>query len=144
MKRSPRRAAPAKESNSTYVFVAYYEDSTGGEHVSDELFADREDTHIDVTFEYLSVRQPHTYHCRSVEVDKALLDESELYLAVVRYSDGDTFGRTYGCWEILGVRGTRAEADKLIEDARKSKTGSWTGYFARFDHGEVHCLHLEK
>ena len=66
-----------------------------------------------------------------------------LYVVYVRYSTGDTFGRTDGCGCIVGVYRTRAKAEKVyksIEDGTYAidKKGKktyipWEGYFERFE-----------
>ena len=67
-------------------------------------------------------------------------------MLVVRYEDGNTFGRCYGNWEIIGLYNNHENLDE-IRNIRKSiendtYTGSkpWKGYFARFTSVEAFAL----
>jgi hypothetical protein len=86
-------------------------------------------------------------------------DCKKLYLVVVRYTDGGTFGSTKGYWTVKGIFKDDDSAHafkKLVEDGKcpkrtyESHDGSieemhheWEGYFASLDGVEVHRLEVD-
>lgn len=74
---------------------------------------------------------------------------NKLFLAVVRYGTGDTFGHTTGAWYIVGVAPTREIAQAMLkEESEPSKQGDylrykrWEGYFESLEDTEIHELDL--
>ncbi len=71
----------------------------------------------------------------------------DVYLVIVYYSDGGTFGRTLGMHDLCGAFRTKAEArarQALIE-SKEWPTGSnpWTGYFARLESVDIEKVEVE-
>ena len=72
-----------------------------------------------------------------------------VYLVVVRYGDGDTFGHTYGNWTVFAATASEEEALKIgesIEDGSlvKKKPGyyRWTAYFNSLESVEIHAFRV--
>lgn len=82
-----------------------------------------------------------------------------VYLVVVRYEDGDTFGRDHGKYTFCAIFDTAEEAtalEKFISANEESDINGiipgiktpmhiyapWTGYFARFTCVEIHNLSI--
>ena len=131
------------------LYVEYKEHVSGGEAKSNDEWTDYEDTYKEVTFIRLHREQPkHIFFYDSIEVsNKDLLLLDSLYLAVVRYSTGDTFGHTEGAWALVGVAPTYKIAELMLEEATKpTEKGDyrnyrpWEGYFEEFTNTEIHKL----
>ena len=132
------------------IYIEYHENETGGEAEDpNDRWSDYADTVKEVEFIKLYREVPKDrffYH--SVEVsNEDLLKLDKLYLAVVRYTDGGTFGKTIGYWEVIGVAPTYKIAELMLEEAIKStKKGDyknykpWEGYFASLNDTEIHKL----
>jgi hypothetical protein len=87
----------------------------------------------------------NTIHTHEIEVDwdpKEYVGEP-VFLAVVRYSTGSTFGRQNGYWHIEGAYLDCKEAHKTVQDiiadrySKKGKYTVWKGYFERLEYAEV-------
>lgn len=123
------------------VCLLYEERSWGGDALSDEPYSSREDKHIEFTVTGLSPSSTGGLYQETIEVEEV---KFPLYVIVVRYSTGDSFGNTNGAWH---VEGAYTDADKVQEivdainnDTYKSKCGYevWKGYFERLENVEVH------
>lgn len=135
------------------IYVEYESFTYGGDIIDpDDRWSSREDTIVRVDFKKL-YRQPptHRFFYDAVDISNPdMLKLDSLYLAVVRYSTGDTFGHTTGAWYIVGVAPTNAIAQLMLDEATVlSKPGDyssykpWEGYFERLEHTEIHKLDLE-
>lgn len=123
------------------VYVTFDEDRYGGEPLTDEDWSDRAPGYIEVSFKALWREKPSSmFGFTSYEVDPKKVDLSSdfLWLSVIRYSDGDTFGTTSGYWTIVGLSNSSAEAQEKIKLALSSKDGykPWVGYFSNYDDAE--------
>jgi hypothetical protein len=68
-----------------------------------------------------------------------------VYLAVIFYSDGDTFGTTYGLFQIAGIAATPAGAKRLNKKALEEDAYKpWEGYFSNLMSTEIFLLELVK
>lgn len=100
-------------------------------------------------------------HCRSWEVEEMNVLDSEigdtLFIVVVRYSDGDTFGHSTGNFDFVQIVKTAEQAVKLRgfiaankykkymclgKGQRREVHLSWTGYFNSLESIEIHKLEL--
>jgi hypothetical protein len=71
--------------------------------------------------------------------------KKKIYLAVVFYSDGDTFGTTYGLFHISGLSSTQKGAERLNKEAlERNEYKPWEGYFSHLMRTEVYLLDLVK
>jgi hypothetical protein len=79
-------------------------------------------------------------------VPQEFLSKEVLYLAVIFYSDGNTFGTTHGYPHFCGVSDTCEGAQKLIDDELSSdnKYKPWVGYFSSLGNTRVFSLTLVK
>jgi len=77
----------------------------------------------------------------TVETDFEPTHGETLFVVVVRYSDGNTFGQVNGLGSIQGVFRTAEEAHKLAEQfpERQGIQGYklWEGYFSAFESADV-------
>jgi hypothetical protein len=70
-----------------------------------------------------------------------------VFLVVVRYEDGDTFGSCYGNFHFYSIRATEKEAEKdkaIIETPRGENDDyrPWDGYFERLEEVEIYEMPL--
>lgn len=138
------------------IFVEYNEHREGGEDLSDEEWSQRADTIVTVDFKNLYREPPKDrFYYDSVVIPdnhSAMLKMKKLFLAVVRYSTGDTFGHTIGMWHIVGLAPTfeiaQAMVKEAIEPSPEPKKGQyrhykpWEGYFESLEDTEIHELNL--
>lgn len=134
------------------LYLEYSERRTGGEpHDPNDRWTTHEDTNIYVSFKRLHRQQPaHRFFYDSVELSNPKLAElDKLYLAVVRYSTGNTFGHTEGAWYVVGVAPTYQIAEEMLTEATKpsekgdySRYKPWEGYFERLTDTEIHTMEV--
>lgn len=135
------------------LFIDTTEDSTGGVALSNEEWCSYSD--IVKTVEFNCVyrkRNPDSFWAgHSFEVTEEVYKAPRVFLAIVRYSDGGTFGRTVGYWEIMGAFTTEAEALAMTNSIEGGtfKTDyphlarsymPWEGYFSGLQGTEVHSF----
>jgi hypothetical protein len=144
---------PAKEvKEPKRLYIEYNRSEYGGEAIDpSDRWSNRTVTVITVDFIRLHREQPkNRFFYDSIEVlNEDLIKLDKLYLAVVRYSTGDTFGRTEGEWDIVGVAPTYKIAEVMLEEAIKpAKPGDyknykpWEGYFERLEDTEIHTMEV--
>jgi len=66
---------------------------------------------------------------------------TKLYIVVVRYSTGSTFGQSNGCSYFEGIYNTAEEAGAISDSIYKNKYlgyRPWHGYFERLEDVEIH------
>lgn len=131
------------------LYLGYKTSSSGGQQESDEPYSSRSPEYIEVTFTSLS-RESGTFFGHNIEVTDEVYAADEVYLVVVRYRDGDSFGSSHGNWTVWAAVATEAEAIKiagsitdgsLVKEEEKAKGRvyfPWTGYFNGLEGVEVH------
>lgn len=129
------------------VYLTYMEDRCGGELKDGEPapFGMHED--IIVKFAPNSLYLTETGWCHTIEVD---FDPNEyvnkaLFITVVRYTTGCTFGQTLGEWHIEGCYTSAEEAFKVkssIETDKYEGYKPWDGYFEKLEKVDVCVLLL--
>lgn len=126
------------------LYLTYDEHRDGGEAINpDERFSDRTPEIIYVSFHTFYRKQPtHRFFYTSIEVEEEVFKSNVAYLAVVRYSTGDTFGHTEGAWHIVDAAFSYEEAEKVLQHALSAANTykPWEGYFERFEKTEIHEL----
>lgn len=131
------------------LYFTYDESRVGGEPTSDSPWCSLTDTHVTVKFNYLYKDPPKDrfFYDSIVINEPSLLEHSSLYLCVIRYSTGSSFGTKYGYWCVVGVAKSVTEAQNLLDGALINgvfKYGymckPWEGYFERFEDTEIHEL----
>ena len=81
------------------LYLGYTSTSTGGEAESNEQWASHSPRYIKVKFTSLS-RESGTFFGHNIVVTDEVYAADEVYLIVVRYQDGDTFGTSHGNWTV--------------------------------------------
>lgn len=132
------------------LYISTTETSTGGEPESDDEWCHHSDTVRSVSFDSVSRNPQGFWGCgTSFEVSQEVYESDKVFLVIVRYSDGGTFGRTTGNWEILGSFLTEQEALTMatsIEDGTMEKNSKypyalpWVECFNSLEDVEVHCF----
>ena len=134
------------------LYIHTTESSVGGEAESDERWCHRSDIVKSVSFNSVSrTSESFWSHGSSFEVSEDVYKSDYVFLVIVRYYDGGTFGRTTGLWRIQdSFLDEKAALDlaKSIRDGsyekeiRKTKdryvSCCWTGYFAGLEDVEIH------
>jgi hypothetical protein len=131
------------------VYIEYDETREGGDALEPaERWTSHTDVNVDVKFIRLHREMPkNRFFYDSIELpNKKMLKMDKLFLAVVRYGTGDTFGHTNGAWYVVGIAPTYKIAEAMLEEETKpSPKGSykqWEGYFESLDGTEIHELSL--
>ncbi len=131
----------------TRVYLDYYESRSGGEPEDpSDRWTHHSDVVIEVEFTRLHRTQPAKFFFDSYELsnpDLAKLDT--LYMAVVRYSTGNTFGHTEGAWHVVGFAPTYQIAELMLTEATKADSlgyKPWEGYFESLTDTEIHTMEL--
>jgi hypothetical protein len=127
------------------IYVEYDESATGGEPLSDDEWCQYSDRYKEVSFIRLHREAPkYRFFYDSIELpNEKMLSLNTMYLCVVRYSTGDTFSHTEGCWHMVGVAPTYKIAEVMLENALKGEGYKpWEGYFERLTGTEIHTLEV--
>lgn len=128
------------------IYLGYSEHAFGGgvcEGQKGDSYPDREDTHIDFTPDGLWSTKGESQETIGVGFDPSNHVDKEVYMVLVRYSDGDTFGQTIGNWYIEGVYLDDKVARRISRQIDSDKYGKsdaclpWQGYFARLESVQV-------
>lgn len=121
------------------LYLIYNEDRSGGEKINpEEQWSNRTPMQITVEFKSFFRSQPDRFFYDSIEVDEETFTSDVVYLAVVRYSDGDTFGQSSGHWHIVGAYSTVKEADQKLKEALDGEGYKpWNGYFSSLEDTDV-------
>lgn len=83
--------------------------------------------------------------------DKVYNCQDYVYLVVVRYQDGNTFGTTYGYWNVHLVTTDQKEAvdrradilNGTLPKAPGTNYHPWEGYFTHLEDVEIHAFKLK-
>ena len=117
------------------------------ECIKDDLKNDFREERI--TFSVTGISRTKTSHgagMEPIEVPPEIYSLPQVYVVIVRYSDGGTCGTTYGHWAIAGVRGDAEEATFFAKSVREGTSGHhrvWDGYFAAWEDIEIYELKVE-
>lgn len=131
------------------VYVTYNETRRGGKPLSKKRWSSREDTHVDFQLTGVCLEEPKAWYKEPFELDCKELPKV-VYVVLVRYSDGDTFGNSYGHGHIEGVYLSEDDAQKVVEAIRNDKYKSketyvpWVGYFNRLESANYHPMVVRK
>lgn len=126
------------------LYIDYTETREGGDELNDDQYSEHSPCQVSVKFNFLCREQSTRkmfYH--SVEVDNDTFNASVGFLAVVRYSTGDTFGSTDGMWEVIGCAPSHKIAEVMLKQALEAPGHkTWEGYFESLEDTEIHCLYI--
>ena len=118
-----------------YLYIDYTTSRTGGSvqsgESSDDPYASRRDEYIefDIMGVYRSLPKKLFFHHRE-EVSPEAVKADKVWVVLVRYTTGNTFGTTRGAWHIYSIRSDsrRAEGDKRMiefDDKLDNMTEGW-------------------
>lgn len=165
MKKKKKVIKRAKTKTTYDLYLCYTEHRSGGEATNpEEEFSSREPEYIEFTplscYHFMVSESAFLnklfceysnadYRHHKIEFDPKGYDS--LYAVIVRYTTGDTFGSTYGAWEVASLVLTRKEAEKIKKDIEK-ETGDydpnlkgyhpWNGYFESLEGVGIHKLDI--
>jgi hypothetical protein len=146
------------------LYLHTTESSTGGEPENDEKWCHHSDILKAVSFNSVSRSNNSFWGCaQSFDVTEEVFKADQVFLVIVRYYDGGTFGRTCGNYNVQGSFLTEKEAldfaesiengtyQKEAEKARKKSKSNffggpympWVGYFSGLEGVEVHCFTVQ-
>lgn len=141
------------------MYIHTTSSSEGGEPESNEEWCHHSDVVTTVSFNCVTRNSGSGFWAcgDSFEVSQQVFQAEKVFLVIVRYYDGGTFGRTTGLWRIQEAFTTGAEALLFAEKIRsgeyekecEEKSGRynhylcWTGYFAGLEDVEVHCFSVK-
>ena len=143
-----KKAKKKVEEKKYEVYLLYEESTHGGEVCAgDENYEDEYNT---FTPKGLRLKPPEWSETIEVNFDPSGSDH--LYVVIVRYSSGSTFGSTHGHWHIEGAYKTYDEAEKIKmaiskgtgEYANAGHCHPWVGYFESLEGATVERLDIWK
>lgn len=125
-----------------YLYLVESTEYSGGKPMSNKEWCDRSPQYHETTFFGLLRESPQWPH--RIKVNKKLLDKEEGFLAVIKYSSGDTFGSSHGHCYNVGVYESYSESEKALDNALNSNDGykPWEGYFEALEGTETHRLKI--
>ncbi len=150
---------------SKILYIDYDARRSGGEALSAGPYADREDEVIDLTVNDVHIKSVESFgeSVKTLFTPKVGMD---VWLVTVRYSTGDTFGRSLGNYKFITAYDNYEDAKSLareIEKNNKNETGyqfsfvpktpfpedsvecsSWTGYFDRLEMVDIEQFTVRK
>lgn len=126
------------------LYLTYNEYHTGGgvcEGQEDDAYPDYEDENVEwYLLECRLTRSKTTWYHEELTVDFEPKVNDTVYVVYVRYGDGNTFGHTNGCWNILGVYSNELDAMRVkesVEDDSYEGYKCWEGYFNNLERCEI-------
>lgn len=148
MKRpTKRKKAKSKQPVTTEVYVDYKEIGSGREDRSTGDgkwdFEWSEERDIDVRDVWLNREMASTWCVETMSCEGKVEPGDVLYLIVVRYSSGDTFGHGTGYYHFEKITKSAEEAvalRKSIEEGTHKGYKPWDGYFESLERVEMHKL----
>ena len=139
------------------IYITYEENRTGGVPESNEAYCNYSDTRIDIRWKKAHRKHPGDYQVERVDIDFNPEEADHVYIVIVRYGSGSSFGTSYGEWELIGVYENIKKAQEVldkIEYDEKHKNDkdykkeyekdfrNWDGYFERFERVDLEVLHV--
>jgi hypothetical protein len=152
----------------TKLHLNFVGSSSGGQPETNEQWSNREDEIHNYTLDSVNLeteKAQYSLDAKEVTVGFKVENGDTVYVLLVTYEDGDTFGRSYGNIYVVGVYESEEEADKVradidyderhcnrddLFDVDKKKTrrykgyASWRGYFERFTSAEMFEMVVSK
>ena len=126
------------------IYLGYSESRSGGgirPGEEDMAYAQREDSYIDFTPDGLYIKPAGSQETIDVDFNPTEYVNENVYMVLVRYRDGDTFGCTHGNWYIEGVYLDAKKAQRISRQISTNKYKGeylpWEGYFSSLESVEV-------
>lgn len=131
----------------TTLYVNYVETYSGGEICEgqeNDDWPDHEDAYVDFRVTHIGVVPVTPYH-ETFEFAFEPPAPAHLFVVVVRYYDGDTFGQTCGYGSVEGVFLTETEAALRVTALKQGSMSvkgynPWDGYFAGLTDVEAYAV----
>ena len=126
------------------IYIKYDERYQGGDPLDhDDPFSGREDLYIEVEWKHALRSCDGEDWFETVEVDFDPHSVDKVFLCVVYYSSGDTFGRSFGNFHIVGAYSTYDDAKEVSRNIDKLKYKPWEGYFETLEDVKVVSLEIK-
>jgi len=105
----------------TKLHVEYDHSEYGGDALSDDKWCDHEDVvvYFKPTNVHLNRANANSWRNEDIDSDEEVKSGDTVYLVVVRYSDGDTFGHSTGNYSFWGAYKNVERAKNLKELIKK-------------------------
>lgn len=137
-----------KKPTTYHMYVKYHHTIEGGEVSPGQEAEDwpsYEPATHEYTFLYVTKAHPSGYDYEEVEVDKKTFNSHGVYMALIKYSSGDTFSTSSGNIEILGLFNTKTRAEAHLKK-RVTEEGyrPWEGYFNTLESQDVIRLDVKE
>jgi hypothetical protein len=157
MKKKSKKPKVTKKPENPTLYIKYRDSEHGGEICEGEEndpYPSHERKYYDYSYDFATRTFPtgNTSFGRykSLTVEPEVFSGDKIFLAIVIYSDGDTFGSSSGHHEIIGGFSTRKEAEELLShvtkdgyDNRPEGFYPWNGYFSSLEGKTVIKLDIE-
>ena len=128
-----------KKKTQKELVLTYTESRYGGDKIDpSDTYSDREDTTIEFYILDIFVDDPtrkarekckNTWYTEILEYNFEINPGDQVWILVVRYSDGDSFGKTSGNWKIESVYASFKEAhsveEMILEDEKLYREWKW-------------------
>jgi len=142
-------AKKSKKEEGYEIYLTYEEGRSGGEvraGYEDADWPNYENKYIDFSLIGAWRTSADKSWVETVTVDFDPVKSDKVYVVVVRYSTGNTFGKTCGDWHIEGAYSNLEIAEKIaktiIDDTYKGYK-PWSGFFESLEDVSVECMTLD-
>jgi len=141
------------------LYISTSESSYGGEPESNEEWCHHSDIVKTVTFNSVFRKKGEGFWASAgyFKVSDEVFNSDQVYLVIVRYRDGGSFGSTTGNWHIQQAFTNPEDAKALATSIRNRsyekemdrKHGQyvhympWVGYFCGLEGVEIHCFKIK-
>ena len=136
-----------KEETKTKLALEYEQNSYVTEKADPDDSWDRDNTATEFSPTVLRLGDKgRNWRVEVFDVDYPVQVGDNLFLVVVRYDTGDTFGHNENEFCFIGVYKTKKELEKVnksIKDGSHEKSYIWTGYFENYRDTEIHFMTVE-
>ncbi len=145
-----KKKTKQKEAVKKEVYLTYTEDRSVGEICAgqeNDAWPNYEDIYIEFSPDTLSIIAGDWVETIEVDFDPKDYVGKDVYVLVVRYKDGCTFGHSHGNWYVEGAYTDENEVSKIEDQINKGKykgDDPWTGYFACLEYVEIHRFTLDR
>lgn len=143
-----------KEGIIAMLYLSYNETRSGGEVCTgdeNKAWPCYEDTFIEWTpiniYKNMEDCRKEGHYTEKVSVPFEAIINQQIWLVVVRYTDGDTFGFIRGMWHIVGVyadeESATKEANSILDGSYSNEYKPWEGYFASFEGVNIYPMQVK-
>lgn len=138
-----------KDEKTVELYLSYDENESGGQICrgqENDPWPTYEDLERFFEPKCLYRQHPGDICVETISVTPEMFKAKELYLLVVRYGSGDTFGSSSGNWRILGLFQTSDQAEKYKKKVLSNDYDGykpWEGYFECLEGFEIHKLSVK-